>query len=65
MSLCDYLALRLSFVRSQTNPVAGLRGTSDSGISRMSYFLDNRFIYGGDVISVTRRRALLSQEDLW
>jgi hypothetical protein len=34
-------------------------------ISRLPHFLDNRFIDGGEVVSLTRRLPFSPQEDSW
>jgi hypothetical protein len=53
-------------VKGKAIPVTGRGGPQGCDTSRIIHFPDNRYIYGGEVVSLTRRPvALYPQEDSW
>jgi hypothetical protein len=46
-------------------PVTGRGGPLGYETSRLTHFLDNWLIDGGEVVSLTRRSPLTPQEDSW
>jgi hypothetical protein len=46
-------------------PVTGRGGPQGFETSRLSHFLDNRFIDGGKFVSLTRRPLFTPKEDSW
>jgi hypothetical protein len=53
-------------VTGKAIPVPGRGGPLVCETSKPTYFLDNRFTDGGDVVTLTRRPAILyPSEDSW
>jgi hypothetical protein len=50
-------------MKGKANPVTGRGGQYGCETSRLPYFLDNRLIDGGKVVSLTRRPPFTPQED--
>jgi hypothetical protein len=61
----DRIYLRTDFVKCKVISVTDLGGPYGCETSRLPHFLDNRFINGGKVVSITRQQLFTPQENSW